>query len=612
MQDGLIVLDRNGDVCLVNYAFCSLFGKTQAELLGRRLSEVFRENRAMVSSLESAWPAGTVDNREIICQGAGGTEKTLTFSSAIIRDWTETPLFHVCVTHDITERNSSARALEESNAGLARQLRFTQTLLKTGPVAVFFKDTEGRYLGCNEEFSKIVGVSPDEIRGKTAFDLWPAELAAKYHEQDKALLGNPGLQQYEFAVPDVTGKLVDVIFTKDVYTDEKGGVQGIIGTFIDISARKSAEAKIKSLNDDLEKRVQQRTAQLARVNAALQEEIDERMRTEESLRESERKYRALFEESFDGLFITSPGGAILDMNKKGIAMLGYSTKEEVQRLDLERDVYAHGADRSRILTMVREQGSAEYEVTVKKKDGSLMIAHCSLAPVRDGSGTISQYRGIIRDVTEKKLTEEALRDAKRRLEYVVTTSPAVIYTCRYGGDWQATFVSENLEAVLGYRARENIETPGFWIERVHPDDRERVRKGLQTLSDADHYAHEYRFLCKNGRYAWMLDRFRVVRDATGAPVECIGSWLDITERKQVEEDLKTSRIFLDNIVNSIQDPIVVLDRNRNILLANKTFEDVFITDLNADFLGKSCHDILFGKDGPCGLCLGNNRRVPAP
>jgi PAS domain-containing protein len=72
-------------------------------------------------------------------------------------------------------------------------------------------------------------------------------------------------------------------------------------------------------------------------------------------------------ELFEGIYVTSPEGRILDINKKGIEVLGYDTKEEISRLDLARDVYAHPIDRKRILEMVGKQGTYEYDVTIKKK-----------------------------------------------------------------------------------------------------------------------------------------------------------------------------------------------------------------------------------------------------
>ncbi len=145
----------------------------------------------------------------------------------------------------------------------------------------------------------------------------------------------------------------------------------------------------------------------------------ERRRAEEEVRASEAKYRTLFEESFDGLFITSPNGKILDMNKKGIAMFGYTSKEEILSLELERDVYVYPPDRKWILAMVNTRGTAEYEVSVKRKDGSKMITHCALSAVKDEQGTVVHYRGIIRDITEKKRAEEALLASEIKLRSIV-------------------------------------------------------------------------------------------------------------------------------------------------------------------------------------------------
>ncbi len=146
-------------------------------------------------------------------------------------------------------------------------------------------------------------------------------------------------------------------------------------------------------------------------------DVTEHRRTDELLRKSEEKYRTLYEESFDGLFITSPAGKILDMNKKGIMMFGYDTKEEILSLDLEKDVYAYPPDRKRILSMVNLLGSAEYDVTVKKKNGEKMITHCALTAVRSTSGEITSYRGIIRDISDHTRIENIMQARLRLLEF---------------------------------------------------------------------------------------------------------------------------------------------------------------------------------------------------
>jgi PAS domain S-box-containing protein len=138
----------------------------------------------------------------------------------------------------------------------------------------------------------------------------------------------------------------------------------------------------------------------------------------EKIHLSEEKYHNFFEQSFDGLYITSPEGKILDINKCGLAMLGYENKEEVYNLDLATEVYSSPADRERILSSVNSKGSAEYRVEYKKKNGEKMIMNCSLEAVKNNSGKINLYRGIIRDISEQMKSEKELRLLNRELRTV--------------------------------------------------------------------------------------------------------------------------------------------------------------------------------------------------
>jgi PAS domain S-box-containing protein len=138
--------------------------------------------------------------------------------------------------------------------------------------------------------------------------------------------------------------------------------------------------------------------------------------------ESENKYRSLFEESFDGLFISTLEGKFLDINRKGLEILGYASKEEALIIDLTHDVYTNPNDRPWVLEMVRKYGVAEYDIKVKRKDQKIIVIHSALTAIRDKSDEILGFRGIFRDVTDKKKIEEELFQQNSTLTSILESS----------------------------------------------------------------------------------------------------------------------------------------------------------------------------------------------
>jgi len=148
--------------------------------------------------------------------------------------------------------------------------------------------------------------------------------------------------------------------------------------------------------------------------------------------------------------------------------------------------------------------------------------------IHDSHGNPAYILVVCVDISERKRAQEALRESEERLQFMMSNSPAVIYTCRPSDDFGATFITSNVVHPLGYEAAEFLADPGFWAARIHPDDEPRVFGGLSALFAEGSYAHEYRFLHKDGTWRWMHDDLRLIRDEAGEPVEIIGSWVDIT------------------------------------------------------------------------------------
>jgi PAS domain S-box-containing protein len=136
---------------------------------------------------------------------------------------------------------------------------------------------------------------------------------------------------------------------------------------------------------------------------------------------------------------------------------------------------------------------------------------------------------------EMASSAEKLRAAHVNLRHLLAASPVVIYSLRIEGQGvAATSISDNLERMFGFTVDE-ARKPDWWPGHLHPDDRERMLARLPLMAGEEQGSDEYRFQNKHGGYLWIRDDRRLTRDAEGRPVEIIGSWADITERKRAEQ-----------------------------------------------------------------------------
>jgi len=172
---------------------------------------------------------------------------------------------------------------------------------------------------------------------------------------------------------------------------------------------------------------------------------------------------------------------------------------------------------------------------------------------------------------KRNSAKERVQVVEERLKYLFASSPGVIYCCRPSGDFRATFISENITSQLGYEPHEFIEDPGFWIDRIHPQDKPHVFAALPDLFEKGHYSHEYRFLHKDGSYRWMHDQLKLIRDSEGNPIEIVGFWMDITDRKKMEEALRESEDKYRTIFETTETATAIIDEDATILLANAEF-----------------------------------------
>ncbi len=139
------------------------------------------------------------------------------------------------------------------------------------------------------------------------------------------------------------------------------------------------------------------------------------------------------------------------------------------------------------------------------------------------------------EITERRHTEEKLAELKSRLQHLLTSSPAIVYACDTSGDYAATYISENVLEHLGYTSNEFTSDKKFWVDRIHPGDKERVFAEIERALKKGRHSYQYRFLRKDGKYIWIMDCFRVIYDDNGSPAEIVGSIMDINSHKGIEE-----------------------------------------------------------------------------
>ncbi len=249
VAEGIYGVDKNGRCTFINASGLAMLGYAEAgELVGRNMHKLIHHSRADGSAYPAQecrmYQAFMADREvraddEVFWRRDGSSFPVEYWSHPIVRDGEVQGA--VATFFDITERKRSEGALKESAA-------FTESLLETMPVPVFYKDTRGFYTGCNSAFSRFIGKAREDIVGKTVFEISPQAYSQTYRDKDGELLSDPdGVQIYESRVMHADGELRDVVFHKARLHGEDGAARGIIGVILDITERKRAEEQIHQL-----------------------------------------------------------------------------------------------------------------------------------------------------------------------------------------------------------------------------------------------------------------------------------------------------------------------------------------------------------------------------
>jgi diguanylate cyclase (GGDEF)-like protein/PAS domain S-box-containing protein len=382
--------------------------------------------------------------------------------------------------------NSITEDLRKSEASLAEAQRMTQELIEVLPNPVFFKDTQGRYIGVNKAWEEYFGIARSQFIGKTVFELYPGnrDVAERLDAADQALWRNPGTQTYETTITTPDGRRHETIYYKATFSRSDGSIAGLIGTIVDITERKDFE----------------------------------------------RRFRETFDQAAVGIVHTSYEGRYLQVNQRFCEMLGYDDSELIGR---EAAAFTHPDDRER----GRQSRQLMWEGKLKtfmeekryiRKDGSVLWTNRTVSLARDASGKPRYFIRVIEDVTERKEIEERYRTTFDNAPVGIMHTAVENY--------RILSVNRKLAEMLGYTQEELLGTTSTNL--VHPDYRfsDRDKYMDPILSDrAQSFSSERKYLRKDGSSLWVNRTVSLVKDPTGNPLYFIRIIEDISERKQAEQ-----------------------------------------------------------------------------
>ncbi|MEI6316085.1 MAG: PAS domain S-box protein, partial [Syntrophus sp. (in: bacteria)] len=415
------------------------------------------------------------------------------------------------------------------------------------PVRVFWKDKNLVFLGCNAIFARDAGFTdPNDIIGKDDYQMVWRDQAELYRADDNQVIES-GRSKLLIEEQQTTPEwnIITLLTSKIPLYNSKGEISGVLGTYMDITDRKRAE---------------------------------------EALRQKEEQYRKLSEDMPVYINTFLPDGTLTYVNKELAKMSGMSQDEMVGLSFfnmLSPDNFKIVREELKLLS--QEKPTETHEQLHIASDGSKRWQQWANRAFFDDNGRTISFQAVGIDITERKQTEQALREERQRLAGIIKGTN--VGTWEWNVQTGETIFNDRWAEIIGYTLDEispvSIET---WMKFAHPDDLKISGEVLEKhfRGETDYYEFETRMKHKDGSWVWVLDRGQVATwTEDEKPLMMMGTHQDITVQKRTEERLLKSEEKFNKAFHSSP-----------ILTAISTVEEGRFLDVNEIFL----RTILFSKE----------------
>lgn len=559
--EGIIVYDRDLRYVVWNRFMERMTGAAAEDVIGRNALDLFPhlQEQGVERMLKRALNGETVTSPDIQFYSTFTDQKGWVVGTYAPHRNARGEIIGVIATlQDITERKRAEESLRISES----KYRLLHNTMIDAFVSV---DMDGRITGFNESYRKMLGYEPDELYALTYTDLTPT----KWHTVESKIVNEKILPKgysniYEKEYRKKDGTVFPVELRTFLLRDEAGNPTGMW---------------------------------------AIVRDITERKQTEKALKDSEERYRAFFNTSGDCVFITSVDGHWVDLNDAAVQFFGYESREDLLKVEI-KDLYANSDERIQHLQVVNEKGyTQEYPVTLRKKDGTIINTLITSVTRKDGQGRIIGYQGTIRDITERKRTENALLESEQRLANIIDFLPDATFAV----DREGKVIAWNraIESMTGIAKDEMLNRGSYayavpfykeprpiLIDLVFQDHKEIEstyanirRKGDQIIAEAPTP------MLNQGKGAYLWGVAAPLYDRGGSIIGAIESIRDITERKREQKELQNNLRFLETMINTIPSPIFVKDRQGRYSGCNDSFARQIIGLPKESIIGKSVYEL---------------------